>query len=49
MLALDALCAKAHKDIQEAIATESSIQELIAAKRNRRHLKEHSPNGWPNS
>ncbi|KAK4266831.1 hypothetical protein QN277_023700 [Acacia crassicarpa] len=47
MLALDELCAKAHKDIQEAIATENLIQAQIAAKRNRRS-KEHFPNGWPN-
>lgn len=48
MLALDVLCAKAHRDIQEAIATENLIQTQIAAKRNR-HSKEHFPNGWPNS
>lgn len=52
MLALDDLCRKAHKDIQEVMATENLIQAQIAAKRNRHskgHSKEHSPNGWPNS
>ena len=48
MLALDELCRKAHRDIQEAIASEKLIQARVATKRNI-HSKEHSPNGSPNS
>ncbi|KAI4355057.1 hypothetical protein L6164_003870 [Bauhinia variegata] len=48
MLALDELCKKAHRDIQEVIATESLIQAQVAAKRNS-HSTKHSPNGWPKS
>ncbi|XP_061371551.1 voltage-dependent chloride channel 1, chloroplastic-like [Gastrolobium bilobum] len=47
MLALDDLCKKAHKDIQEAIATENLIRAQLVAKRNS-YSKEHSQNGWPN-
>ncbi|XP_061373572.1 voltage-dependent chloride channel 1, chloroplastic-like [Gastrolobium bilobum] len=50
MLALDEICQKALKDIQEAIATESLIRAQLVAKRNyHSKSKEHSPNGWPNS
>ncbi|KAK2407092.1 Bestrophin protein [Trifolium repens] len=48
MLALNDLCQKAQKDIEEAIATENVIHAHLVAKRNY-HTKEHSPNGWPNS
>lgn len=48
MLALNDLCQKAQKDIQEAIATENVIHAHLVAKRNY-HSKEHSPNGWPSS
>ncbi|TKY63909.1 UPF0187 protein [Spatholobus suberectus] len=48
MLALDDLCQKAHKDIQEAIATGNLIHARLVAKQNN-HSEEHSPNGWPNS
>ena len=53
MLALDALCQKAHEDIQEAIEAENLIHSHLVAKRKSHskshHSKEHSPNGWPNS
>lgn len=48
MLALNDLCQKAQKDIQEAITTENVIHAHLVAKRNY-HSKEHSPNGWPSS
>ncbi|RDX74898.1 UPF0187 protein, chloroplastic, partial [Mucuna pruriens] len=48
MLALDELCQKAHKDIQEAVSTGNLIHARLVAKRNS-HSEEHSPNGWPNS
>ncbi|KAK7274467.1 hypothetical protein RIF29_15558 [Crotalaria pallida] len=48
MLALDEICKKAHKDIEEAIAAENLIHTHLVAKRNS-HSKVHSPNGWPNS
>ncbi|XP_027336307.1 UPF0187 protein At3g61320, chloroplastic-like [Abrus precatorius] len=48
MLALDELCQKAQKDIQEAIATENLIHAHLVAKQ-KSHSKEHSPNGWPTS
>ncbi|OIW12357.1 hypothetical protein TanjilG_32473 [Lupinus angustifolius] len=48
MLALGELCKKAHKDIEEAIASESLIRAQLVAKR-KSHSKAHSPNGRPNS
>lgn len=47
-LALDELCKKAHKDIQEAIAIEKLIQSQLAT-REQIHSQEHSTNGWPRS
>ncbi|KAL1366773.1 UPF0187 protein At3g61320, chloroplastic isoform X2 [Arachis duranensis] len=56
MLALDALCQKAHNDIQESIEAENLIHTQLVAKQKKAkkhsqsgHTKEHSPNGWPNS
>ncbi|KAK7295067.1 hypothetical protein RJT34_17970 [Clitoria ternatea] len=46
MLALDDLCRKAQKDIQEVIATENLIRAQLVAKRNS-YSNEHSQNGWP--
>ncbi|KAK7389970.1 hypothetical protein VNO78_25267 [Psophocarpus tetragonolobus] len=47
-LALDDLCLKAQKDIQEAITTGNLIHARLVAKQNC-HSEEHSSNGWPNS
>ncbi|XP_055810763.1 voltage-dependent chloride channel 1, chloroplastic-like isoform X3 [Solanum dulcamara] len=48
MLALDELCQRVHDNIQEAMANEKQIQEILNSKRKRR-FSEHSPNGWPTS
>lgn len=48
MLALDELCQKAQKDIQEAVSTGNLIHARLVAKQNS-HSEEHSPNGRPKS
>ncbi|KAF5733047.1 Bestrophin-like protein isoform 1 [Tripterygium wilfordii] len=48
MLALDELCNFAHKNIQEAIASEQVIQTRLMAKR-KKHSFECSQKGWPKS
>lgn len=48
MLALDELCKVLYTNIQEAIATQKTIQMRVNAKRKTHHNK-HSSNGWPAS
>lgn len=48
MLALDELCKLVQNSIQEAIVTDKLIQAQLTEKL-RSHLKDHSPNGRPNS
>ncbi|XP_057533532.1 voltage-dependent chloride channel 1, chloroplastic [Amaranthus tricolor] len=48
MLALDEMCKVLCTNIQEAIATQKTIQGKVAAKRKKYH-HEHPSNGWPTS